>query len=53
MSALGWSFLQEYDLETSARAGLAAASIAIESRETISPAMNVQAIQERMNAGNL
>ena len=48
-AALVWAFLEDCDLKTSATAGLAAGSIAMESAETINPAMSAAAIQSRMN----
>ena len=48
MSAIAWAYLQGTDLEDTARAGLAASSIAMESRETINPAMSEEALRERM-----
>ena len=48
-AALVWAFLEDCDLKTSATAGLAAGSIAMESAETINPAMSAAAIQTRMN----
>lgn len=44
MAALAWSFWQDKTLEESARAGLAAASIALAGAETINPAMSPAAI---------
>ena len=49
MAAIGWAYLEGMDLETTALAGLAAGSIAMESDETINPAMSATAIKERMN----
>lgn len=49
MSALVWAYLEGTDLENSARAGLAAGSIAMESNETINPNMSAEALKERMN----
>ncbi len=48
MAAIAWAYLEGTDLQDTARAGLAAASIAMESPETINPAMNAQAVRERM-----
>ena len=48
MAALVWAWMQEYDLEQTALAGLAAGSIAMESRETINPAMSATALKLRM-----
>ena len=49
MAAIGWAYLEGMDLKTTALAGLAAGSIAMESEETINPAMSAAAIQNRMN----
>lgn len=48
MAAIAWAYLEGTDLEGTARAGLAASSIAMESPETINPAMSVQAVRERL-----
>lgn len=48
MAALVWAYLEGTDLEETARAGLAAASIAMETRQTINPAMSATAVRERM-----
>ena len=48
MAALVWAYLQGTDLEGSTAAGMAAASIAMESRETINPALGVEALQGRI-----
>ena len=48
MSALVWAYLEGTDLETTARAGLAAGSIAMESQETINPNMSAEALYARM-----
>lgn len=48
MAALVWAELQGADLRTAALAGLAAGAIAMESRETINPAMSAHALQHRM-----
>ena len=50
MAALVWAYLEGSDLETTARAGLAAGSIAMESAETINPQMSALALKTRMNA---
>ena len=47
MAALGWAYLEALDLEQSARAGLAAAAIALEGHETINPKMSAKALRER------
>lgn len=48
MAALVWAFLDGLDLEESARAGLAAGSIAMESGQTINPEMSAEALTARM-----
>jgi len=48
MAALVWAFLEELDLESSALAGLAAGSIAMESPETINPHMSAEVLKTRM-----
>ena len=48
MAALVWAYLQGTDLPGSARAGLAAAAIAMEGAETINPAMSARTLRERM-----
>ena len=50
MAALVWAYLEGSDLETTARAGLAAGSIAMESAETINLQMSALALKKRMNA---
>ena len=49
MAAIVWAYLEGTDLHTTALAGLAAASIAMESQETINPAMSAAAVKARMN----
>lgn len=49
MAALVWAYLRELDLRDSALAGLAAGAIAMESTETINPAMSATALQVRMS----
>ena len=49
MAALVWAYLEGTDLKHTALAGLAAASIAMESEETINPAMSTAGVQNRMN----
>ncbi len=49
MAALVWAYLEGTDLTDTARAGLAAGSIAMESQETINPAMSATALRARMN----
>ena len=48
MAALVWAYLQNLDLKETALAGLAAASIAMESNDTINPAMSATALKLRM-----
>ena len=49
MAALVWAYMQGSTLEETARAGLAAGSIAMESEETINPNMSAEALKNRMN----
>ena len=49
MGALVWAYLEGMDLKQTATAGLAAGSIAMESTETINPAMSAEAVRLRMN----
>ena len=48
MAALVWAWMQDLDLKQTAMAGLAAGSIAMESKETINPAMSATALKLRM-----
>ena len=48
MSALVWAYLEGTDLENTARAGLAAGSLTMESDQTIHPNMSAEALKERM-----
>lgn len=48
MGALVWAYLEDLDLADTAKAGLAAASIAMESEQTINPAMSATALRARM-----
>lgn len=48
MAALVWAYLEGTDLKNTALAGLAAGSIAMESQETINPAMSATALRARM-----
>ena len=48
MAALVWAYLEGTDLRHTALAGLAAGSIAMESSETINPAMSANAIRNRI-----
>ena len=47
MAAITWAYLQGTDLEGTARAGLAASAIAMESGETINPAMSAGNLRKR------
>ena len=48
MAAIAWAYLEGMDLEATAKAGLAAGSIAMESNETINPNMSADALKARM-----
>ena len=48
MAAIGWAYLEGMDLKETALAGLAAGAIAMESPDTINPAMSATAIKNRM-----
>ena len=48
MAAIAWAYLEGTDLEGTARAGLAASSIAMESEETINPAMSAEEVRHRL-----
>ncbi len=48
MAAITWAYLEGTDLKNTARAGLAAATIAMESAETINPDMSVDALRQRL-----
>ena len=50
MAALVWSFRKGASLKESARAGLAAASVTMESTETVSPDLSEDTLKSRMNA---
>ena len=49
MAALVWAYLEGSDLKSTAAAGLAAGSIAMESGETINPDMSAAALRNRMS----
>ena len=49
MAALVWAYLEGMDLKHTALAGLAAASIAMESPETINPNLSAEAVQSRIH----
>lgn len=48
MAALVWAYMQDLELKETALAGLAAGAIAMESNETINPAMSATALKLRM-----
>jgi len=48
MAAIVWAYLEGTDLENTARAGLAASAITMESAETINSDMNVDALRQRL-----
>ena len=48
MAALVWAYLEGTDLKNTTLAGLAAGAIAMESEETINPAMSATALRLRM-----
>lgn len=48
MAALVWAYLEGTDLQGTLKAGLAAASIAIETQETINPAMSSTLLKSRI-----
>ena len=48
MAALVWAYLEGSTLEETARAGIAAGAIAMESPETINPQMSADALRQRM-----
>lgn len=50
MAAIVWAYLEGTDLEGTARAGLAAATIAMESAETINPDLSADALRQRLGA---
>ncbi len=49
MAALVWAYLEGFDLTQSARAGLAAGSVAMETNETINSEMSAEALKARMD----
>lgn len=51
-AALVWAYLEGKDLRDTALAGIAAGSIAMESRQTINPGMSAAALQKRMKENN-
>lgn len=48
MAAIAWAYLEGTDLAGTARAAMAAGAIAMESEETINPAMSAQALRARL-----
>ncbi len=48
MGAIAWAYLEGMDLRETAMAGLAAASVAMESDETINPRMSAAEVRNRM-----
>lgn len=52
MAALVWAYLRGTDLEGSARAGMAAAAIAMACAETVSPEMSAQALLDQIENKN-
>ena len=48
MAALVWAYLEGMDLCDSARAGLAAGAITMESEQTINPTLSAEALKQRM-----
>lgn len=53
MAAIAWAWLEGTNLENTARAGLAASSIAMESEETINPAMCAAEVHKRSAASRV
>ena len=49
MAALVWAYLEGMDLKDTALSGLAAASVAMESPETINPNLSAEAVQSRIH----
>ena len=52
MAAITWAYLQGTDLTDTAKAGLAASVIAMESAETINPAMSEDTLRQRAALSN-
>ena len=48
MAALVWAHLEQYDLKNAALAGLAAGSVAMESQQTINPAMAADVLKNKI-----
>ena len=49
MAAIAWAYLEGTDLEDTARAAMAAGAIAMESQETINPAMSAEHLKARLS----
>lgn len=49
IAALVWAWLEELDLEQTAKAGLAASSITMESTQTINPILSADTLKQRMD----
>ena len=49
MAAMVWAYLEGMDLKDTALSGLAAASVAMESPETINPNLSAEAVQSRIH----
>lgn len=49
MAALAWAYLEGSDLQFTAKAAAATAAIAVESSETINPALSADFVRRRMN----
>lgn len=47
MAALAWGYIEGFDLEQSAKAGLAAAAVAMEGKDTINPLLSSEKVSER------
>ena len=50
MAAIAWAYLEGTDLAGTAKASMAAGAIAMESAETINPAMSARLLRDRMEA---
>lgn len=48
IGALVWAWMEDLDLETTAKAGLAASAITMESTQTINPVMSEEILRQRM-----
>ncbi len=52
MAAAAWAYLEGADLREAAAAGLAASAVAMESPETINPALSAEEVRRRMAGGS-